>query len=98
MLHPTAIVKNNAVYSVEVTNIFGCVASDTLFINSLCKSAQVYIPNAFTPDGDGLNDVFMVRGRGITVKSFRIFNRWGELVFERKDFYPDDPKMDGMER
>jgi len=89
---PTAIVKNNSFYSVEVTNTFGCVASDTLFINSLCKSAQVYIPNAFTPDGDGLNDIFMVRGRGITVKSFRIFNRWGELVFERKDFYPDDPK------
>ena len=35
----------------------------------------------------------MVRGNGITVKTFRIFNRWGELVFERKNFSPNDPKF-----
>ena len=34
----------------------------------------------------------MVRGKGMTVKSFRIFNRWGELVFEKENFYPNDPK------
>jgi gliding motility-associated-like protein len=86
-------VKNNAFYAIEVTNIFGCKAMDTVFINSLCKSAQVFIPNAFTPDGDGLNDILMIRGRGITIKSFRIFSRWGELVFEKENFYPDDPKF-----
>jgi gliding motility-associated-like protein len=90
---PSTVVKNNSFYSVVVTNTFGCTATDTIFINSLCKSSQVYIPNAFTPDGDGLNDVLMVRGKGITVKSFRIFNRWGELVFERENFYPNDVKF-----
>lgn len=85
-------VKDNSFYTVVVKNTFGCTATDTVFINSFCKSSQVYIPNAFTPDGDGLNDVLMVRGRGITVKSFRIFNRWGELVFERENFYPNDLK------
>ncbi len=90
---PSTIVKNNSFYSVVVTNTFGCTATDTIFINSFCKSAQVYIPNAFTPDGDGLNDVLMVRGKGITVKSFRIFNRWGELVFEKENFYPNDLKF-----
>ena len=89
---PTTIVKNNSFYIVQVTNNFGCIASDTLIINSICKSAQVYIPNAFTPDGDGLNDILMIRGRGITIKSFRIFNRWGELVFEKENFSPNDPK------
>ncbi len=89
---PSTVVKNNSSYTVTVTNNFGCVASDTLYINSMCKSVQVYIPNAFTPDGDGLNDVLMVRGRGVTVKSFRIFNRWGEMVFEKENFYPDDIK------
>jgi gliding motility-associated-like protein len=59
----------------------------------MCKSVQVFIPNAFSPDGDGLNDIFMIRGRGITVKSFRIFNRWGEMVFEKQNFFPDDPKF-----
>ena len=90
--NPKTVVRNNSYYSVLVTNNYGCTATDTILINSLCKSAQVFIPNAFTPDGDGLNDILMVRGRGVTVKSFRIFNRWGELVFERQNFFPDDPK------
>ncbi len=90
---PSTVVRNNSFYTVEVTNTYGCKASDTLIINSICKSAQIFIPNAFTPDGDGLNDILMVRGRGVTIKSFRIFNRWGELVFEKENFYPDDPKF-----
>ena len=90
---PSTVVKNNSFYTVEVTNTYGCKAIDTLIINSICKSAQVFIPNAFTPDGDGLNDILMIRGRGVTIKSFRIFNRWGEIVFEKENFYPDDPKF-----
>ncbi len=90
---PTTTVKNNIFYTIEVTNTFGCKAIDTIFINSFCKSAQVFIPNAFTPDGDNVNDVLMVRGKGITVKSFRIFNRWGELVFERANFSPNEIKF-----
>ncbi len=89
---PSTTVRDNSFYTVTVTNTFGCVAMDTLRINSFCKSSQVYIPNAFTPDGDGLNDILMVRGKGITVKSFRIFNRWGELVFEKENFSPNDIK------
>ncbi len=89
---PSTVVRNNSMYTITVTNTFGCVASDTIFINPFCKSSQVYIPNAFTPDGDGLNDVLMVRGRGVTVKSFRIFNRWGELVFEKENFSPNEIK------
>jgi gliding motility-associated-like protein len=90
---PTTSVKYNTFYSVIVTNIFGCQALDTIFINSFCKSGQVFIPNAFTPDGDGLNDVLMVRGIGIRVKSFRIFNRWGERVFEKQNFGPNEIKF-----
>lgn len=88
----TTTVKNNTFYAIEVINNFGCKAVDTIFINSFCKSSQVFIPNAFTPDGDGLNDVMMVRGKGITIRSFRIFNRWGELVFEKENFGPNDLK------
>ena len=46
---------------------------------------SVYIPNAFTPDGDGLNDVFIPVGKGITDFTLQIFNRWGELIFESND-------------
>jgi gliding motility-associated-like protein len=55
----------------------------------------------FTPDGDGVNDILMVRGSGInTVKSFRIFNRWGEVVFEKANFSPNDKSQgwDGTAR
>ena len=89
---PSLKVANNISYKVTVTNIYSCIASDDIYINTYCKSGQVFIPNAFTPDGDGLNDILMVRGKGIFVKTFRIFNRWGELVFEKTNFNPNDIK------
>jgi gliding motility-associated-like protein len=88
---PTLTVRTNASYTVRATTIYGCVATDTLHVKAFCTDAQVYIPNAFTPDGDGQNDVLMVRGTGIKlVKSFRIFNRWGQVVFERANFQAND--------
>jgi gliding motility-associated-like protein len=46
---------------------------------------SVFIPNAFTPNGDGINDTFGVKGEGIQDFTLRIYNRWGELVFESKN-------------
>jgi gliding motility-associated-like protein len=46
---------------------------------------RVYIPNLFSPNHDGSNDVFRVRANGIGQIAFRIFNRWGEMVFETSD-------------
>jgi len=84
---PVANIKKDINYAVTVTNAYGCTASDTLAIKVFCESTQVFIPNIFTPDGDGVNDILMVRGSGISsVKSFRIFNRWGEIVFEKSNF------------
>lgn len=90
---PVASITNNTTYTVTVTNNFGCRATDRVSINVFCQKAQVFVPNAFTPDGDGLNDILMIRGSGISVKTFRIFNRWGELIFERTNFNPNDPKF-----
>ena len=89
---PIATIKKDISYIVKVTTNYGCQASDTINIKTFCESAQVFIPNAFSPDGDGVNDILMVRGTGIAmVKSFRIFNRWGEVVFERSSFPPNNP-------
>jgi gliding motility-associated-like protein len=98
---PVATIKRDINYAVRATNAYGCSATDTIRIKVFCENTQVYIPNVFTPDHDGINDVLMVRGTGInTVKLFRIFNRWGEVVFEKANFAPNDKGSgwDGMVR
>jgi gliding motility-associated-like protein len=89
---PTAEVKKNMTYHATVANDLGCIAVDSVKIRTICEGSQVFIPNAFTPDGDGVNDILLVRGKGIAmIRSFRIYSRWGELVFERRNFQPNDP-------
>ncbi|HYC27823.1 MAG TPA: gliding motility-associated C-terminal domain-containing protein, partial [Chitinophagaceae bacterium] len=90
---PIAEIKKDISYSVKVVTDYGCVATDTISIKTFCESAQVYIPNAFTPDGDGYNDIFMVRASGVAmVKTFRVFNRWGILVYESNNHPPNTPQ------
>ena len=57
-----------------------------------CQGAEIFVPNTFSPNGDGSNDIFYVRGKGLDrVKSLRIFNRWGEVVFEQQIFPENNP-------
>ena len=89
---PTATVKTDITYYVSVENVHGCTATDSLTITTFCENSQVFIPNAFTPDGDGINDILMVRAKGVeSVRLFRIFTRWGELVYEKSNFPPNSP-------
>jgi gliding motility-associated-like protein len=89
---PVALIKKDACYYVEAKNKYGCAGRDTMCVKVFFNGGQVFIPNAFTPDGDGINDVFMIRGKGIKqVKQFRIFNRWGQVVFEKTNFPANDP-------
>lgn len=95
-----AEVKNNICYQVTATNIFGCSGSDDICIRVFCQQSQVFIPNAFAPTGNvPENRKLVVRGTGInSVKSFRVFNRWGRIVYERSNFPPNstDFGWDGM--
>lgn len=59
--------------------------STTPFALSSEVGASVFVPNVFSPNGDGSNDVLRVRGKGIEDMQFIIFNRWGEKVFETMD-------------
>jgi gliding motility-associated-like protein len=82
-------------YTVTVTNGDDCVASDKIAIALNCKDSKVYIPNAFTPNKDGKNDRFHISGSGITKANYlRIFNQFGQMVFERKNFSLDDRAND----
>jgi gliding motility-associated-like protein len=78
--------KTKTEYTITVTNAGGCVNEDKITISVNCGTENIFIPNIFSPNGDGINDVFYIRGSGITgINYFRIFNRWGQLVFERKN-------------
>ena len=55
---------------------------------------EVYIPNAFSPNEDGYNELFMIYGNTAQIEqvnTFQIYDRWGELVFLAKNFMPNDP-------
>jgi gliding motility-associated-like protein len=78
-------------YTVEVSNRGGCMARDRVTVNVLCNDANVFIPNTFSPNGDGANDIFFIRGSGVfQIKVLKIFNRWGEVVFERSNTFANN--------
>ncbi len=78
-------------YSVTMMDENACTATDeiTIFIN---KDRNVFIPNTFTPNGDGFNDFFTVYGNDAIkqVTLLRIFSRWGDFVYENSNFSPND--------
>lgn len=79
-------------YMVWATNSVGCVATDTVTVFVLCNNQNFFVPNTFSPNGDGMNDVFYPRGKGIErIRSMIIYNRWGERVFEKREFAVNDP-------
>ena len=76
--------KTNTTYVVEVTDAFGCKDTASVSVNVLnpqCSEPFVFIPRAFSPNADGLNDKVYVRGEYLTQVEFAIYNRWGERVF-----------------
>jgi gliding motility-associated-like protein len=79
---PVAILNDNIQYVVTVSTAAGCFATDTINVTVYKVPAGLYIPNAFTPNSDGLNDVFRPIALGIKqVHYFKIYNRWGQLMF-----------------
>ena len=88
---PVATPREPIAYTITVRNDQQCEASDTRMINLLCNNESVFVPNTFTPNDDGVNDIFYPRGNGIkSVKHLRVYNRWGQLIFERLNFNTDD--------
>ena len=67
-------------YWVRVTNEHNCVNTDTIFVKAECPTG-IWVPNAFSPNGDGINDFFTAIGYNVTEYHMSIFNRWGEIIY-----------------
>ena len=83
----TATVDQTTIYTLTASDGI-CSKSDTVLVKAygfICEEPYVFVPNAFSPNGDGENDVLYVRGPMIEGMVFRIFDRWGEMVFESTD-------------
>ncbi len=83
-------INENSVFIVNVENEFGCVNSDSIVVEvaSPCSEKLVHVPNAFSPNDDGVNDIIHPRTSSELVhniKEFSIYNRWGNRVFKSTD-------------
>jgi|GEM_PF-613182 len=86
--NPSYMYSDTGYYMVEltVTNSFGCVDSIEYPVH-IKEDYAIYVPNTFTPNGDGLNELFFPQGIGIDPDRFEmlIFDRWGNLIFKTTD-------------
>lgn len=86
--NPVASPAATTTYTVTIVDSAGCpkTATITVYVVSMkCNPADIFIPNTFTPNADGKNDVLYVRGNEIEQLYFAVYNRWGEMVFETTD-------------
>ncbi len=87
--------KNSSVYPITAFSDAGCTASDSVFIE-VQKTRKLYIPTAFSPNFDGINDRFTLYGDEPNVQrimSLQIFDRWGNLIYKANDMLVNDPNV-----
>lgn len=92
-LRPTATPTASTTFTVSIVSSDGCTATDSVEI-VVDVLRDVYFPTAFSPTGDGINDVFLPFGntdRISMIQDFSVFDRWGESVFTNTNFLPNDP-------
>ncbi len=84
----------SSTYSVRVTDANGCMATAQLqvFVQQI---ERIFVPTAFSPNGDGVNDMFYINaGQEVQqIKRFFILNRWGTMVYSRSNFQANDPNF-----
>ena len=73
---------------ITITDAYGCRKADTVNITTdieLCPVTSIFIPNAFSPNNDGINEEFIIRGAELKDFNLNIYNRWGTMVFSSTD-------------
>ena len=85
--------ETTILYALNVFDENNCVASDSILI-TVELNPNIFMPTAFSPNNDGINDVFFPNTKGVAqIKLLRIFNRWGGQIYEKTDFAPNDPTI-----
>jgi gliding motility-associated-like protein len=85
--NPVAILNDDISYRVKVSTKEGCYAFDSLKVKVYKTPPEIFVPNLFTPNGDGLNDLLRPIPVGISkFVYFRVYNRFGQLVYSANDF------------
>jgi gliding motility-associated-like protein len=99
-LNPISKPQKDILYRFTAFNTEGCQAEGSMMVR-VETNQKVYIPNVFSPNGDSNNEYFTIFARNISnIKTLRIFNKWGEMVFEKQNFEPNKPELgwNGMHR
>ncbi len=82
IFNPVSLPQENTQYVVRVSNEQGCFDLDTIRVNVFETDPDLLVPSAFSPDGDGLNDIFQPIMVGMrSLDAFMVYNRWGQLVY-----------------
>ncbi len=85
---PLAYPRETNTYWVTVADQNGCKVRDSVIVKvyrTPCASSHIFVPNAFSPNGDGKNDKLFVRGNKIDDLYFTVYDRWGQKMFETRD-------------
>ena len=97
--NPIAHIDETTKFLLVVKGAGDCENQDTITVKVKCDQSKVFIPNTFTPNGDGENDRFYPMGSGVqSIVDFMIYNRWGEMVYEAHHIGLNNPAegWDGM--
>lgn len=83
--NPVSLPQDNVEYIVHVSSDIGCSSTDTIMVKVFKVAPDMYVPTAFSPNGDGLNETLKPLALGLkSVDAFRIYNRWGQLLFQTR--------------
>jgi gliding motility-associated-like protein len=83
--NPTVNISQEQLYYININTASGCVTTDTLLVR-VFAGWDIFVPNVFSPNGDGINDILNVNLVGVkSLHYFRIYNRWSKKVFETSD-------------